>query len=379
MRHPTEGVLRRLLDEPAGVADSDRQHVAGCPQCLGMLAAAREDAALVEGALATGGDADVDVAAAWRRLSTAAPATGAARAPAHAGRSGAGRSGAGWSGAGRSGAGRSRAVLRRPFVAGFAVALVLTSAGAAAANDWLQIFRTEQVAPVSITTGDLIALPDLSAYGDLAVTGEPDVHEVPDAATAAAESGLDVPEVPDLPRGISGEPVYQVGAKVSATFTFSADRAARATAETGQTLPPPPPGLDGSQVRLVAGPGVAQVWSSSAGVPALVVGRAVAPSAFSSGLPFETVRDYLLSLPGLPDQIAEQLRTFTADSATLPLPVPADEVTTSSAQVNGVPATVLETRDRTLAAVVWVDDDAVTAVAGSLDVDEVLSIARELR
>ena len=110
-----------------------------------------------------------------------------------------------------------------------------------------------------------------------------------------------------------------------------------------------------------------------------LVGRAVAPTAFSSGVPFETVRDYLLSLPGLPDDVAAQLRTFTADGATLPLPVPADEVNTSSAQVDGVPATVLETRDRTLAAVVWVDDGVVTAVAGSLDVDEVLSVARDLR
>jgi hypothetical protein len=32
-----------------------------------------------------------------------------------------------------------------------------------------------------------------------------------------------------------------------------------------------------------------------------------------------------------------------------------------------------------MAAVVWVDDDVVTAVAGSLDADEVLAIARELR
>ena len=31
MRHPTEGVLRRLLDEPAGVPDSDRKHVVDCP------------------------------------------------------------------------------------------------------------------------------------------------------------------------------------------------------------------------------------------------------------------------------------------------------------------------------------------------------------
>jgi hypothetical protein len=361
MRHPTEGLLRRLLDEPAGVADSDREHVTGCLQCLGGLAAMREDAALVEAALATEGGAEVDVAAAWRRLSTAARATGPGRAAAP------------------PRAGRFRAVLRRPVVAALSVAVVLTGAGAAAANDWLQIFRTEQIAPVSLSTADLIALPDLRAYGDVVVTGDGDVHQVADAAAAAAESGLDVPEVTTLPRGVSGEPVYQVGGEVSATFTFSADRAAQAAAEAGEPLPPVPPGLDGSRVRLVAGPGVAQVWVSAAGVPAVVVGRAVAPSAFSSGVPFEVVRDYLLSLPGLPEDVAAQLRTFTADGSTLPLPVPADQVTTSSAQVNGMPATVLASRDRTMAAVVWVDDGVVTVVAGSLDANEVLSVARDLR
>jgi hypothetical protein len=56
MGHPTEGVLRRLLDEPAGVSDADRQHVAGCPQCLGALAVTRQDAALVGAALPAGSD-----------------------------------------------------------------------------------------------------------------------------------------------------------------------------------------------------------------------------------------------------------------------------------------------------------------------------------
>ena len=37
MRHPSEGVLRRLVDEPAGVTDDDRAHVAGCPVCLRAL------------------------------------------------------------------------------------------------------------------------------------------------------------------------------------------------------------------------------------------------------------------------------------------------------------------------------------------------------
>ena len=247
MRHPTEGVLRQLLDEPAGVADTNREHVVGCPRCLGGLAAAREDAALVDEALATEGGVDVD--AAWRRLSTAALPAGPLRttAPARAG--------------------RSRAALRRPAVAALAVAVFMSGAAAAAANDWLQIFRTEQIAPVSLSTADLIALPDLSAYGDVAVTGDVDVHQVPDAAAAEAETGLDVPDVTTLPRGVSGEPVFQVGGEASATFTFSADRAAQSAAESGTTLPRPPPGLDGSQVRLDAGPGVAQIWGPPPGCP----------------------------------------------------------------------------------------------------------------
>ncbi|HEV2761101.1 MAG TPA: hypothetical protein VGV86_16190 [Acidimicrobiales bacterium] len=361
MRHPTEGVLRRVLDEPAGVSDTDRQHVAECGECLGALALMREDAALVNAALATESVATVDVDAAWRRMSTTglAPDPGRVVTPLRPS--------------------RSRGVLRRPAVAALAVAVVLTGAGTAAANDWLQIFRTKRIAPVTFSTSDLIALPDLSAYGELDVTSEVDVNPVADKAAAAAATGLRVPEVTTLPRGVSGEPGYQVGREASATFTFSADRAARTAAEAGRTLPAPPPGLDGSQVRMVAGPGVAAIWRQPTGVPALFVGRAVAPKAFSSGVPFETVRDYLLSLPGLPEGVATQLRTFTGDGSTLPLPVPADRMTTSSAQVGEVQATVLASRDRLLAAVLWVDDGVVTVVAGSLDPGEVVSIARELR
>ncbi len=44
---------------------------------------------------------------------------------------------------------RWRAMLRSPAVAAVGVAVVLVGAGAAAAGDWLQIFRTEQITPVT--------------------------------------------------------------------------------------------------------------------------------------------------------------------------------------------------------------------------------------
>jgi hypothetical protein len=352
MRHPVDGVLRRLIDEPAGVADADRRHVAECPTCLGALTAMREDADLV-GAALTPAHGSVDVEAAWQRLScaTASPAPVKALRPR-----------------------RTGGFLRRPAVAVAAVAVVVAGAGTAAANDWFQIFATEKVAPVSFSTADVMALPDLSAYGEVEMTSDGDVHSVPDAAVAAARTGLDVPEVADLPKGVSGAPEYQIAGKVTATFTFSLDKAAETAAGP---LPTPPPGLDGTQVQLVAGPAVAATWGQ--GMPTLVVGRAVAPKAFSTGASFETVRDYLLSMPGLPADLATQLGTFTADGSTLPLPVPGDYVTTEQTEVNGVPATVLSTRDGAVAAVVWVADGQVSGVAGALDADEVLTIAEELR
>jgi hypothetical protein len=182
-----------------------------------------------------------------------------------------------------------------------------------------------------------------------------------------------------LPRGVGGEPTYYVGARASATFTFSAEKTARTVEAAGETLPPPPRGFDGSQFRFVAGPGVAAVWPEARGVPALLVARMTAPSVYSSGIPFGTARDYLLSLPGLPENVVAQLRGLAADGPTLPLFMSVEQLESSTADVGGVPATVFSSRDGTMTAVVWVNGGTITAVAGLVDADEALSVARGLR
>ena len=187
-RHPTDGTLRRLLDEPVGVADADRAHVAGCPTCLAELAQARSDAAVAAAAMtpSTAGIPDVDEG--WRRLSAGLTIDRARSVvpPVVVVRP------------------RWGARLRTPVVAIAGVVLLMTGAGIAAAADWLPIFRTEQIAPVTITADDLVALPDLSAYGDVTVVDEPGVHPFADLAAAAAETGLTVPQVAELPGGVSG-------------------------------------------------------------------------------------------------------------------------------------------------------------------------------
>ncbi|GII94065.1 hypothetical protein [Sinosporangium siamense] len=356
MRHPTDGTLRRLLDEPAGVADADREHVAGCPACLSGVAAAREDAAFAAAALSA--DCAVDVDAGWRRLSRAADAEGPGITPPR----------------------RRRAVLRSPVVAVFGAVVLLAGAGAAAAVDWLQIFRAEQIIPVTAPKADLIKLPDLSDFGELQVTEKIDMRKVAGASAAEKATGLTVPQVGTLPRGVTGDPAYHVVGRVSGDFTFSIEKTAKTAAAAGVTLPPAPPGLDGSRFRLVAGPGVAAVWSAGRPMPALIVARANALTAYASTVPFETVRGYLLSLRILPENVAAQLSGLAGvGGMTLPLFTSTDRMSTSTSDVGGLPATVLARRDGTMAAVIWMDGGVVTAVAGSLSTGEALATARGLR
>lgn len=370
MRHPSDGTLRRLLDEPAGVADADREHVAGCPVCLSGLAAARQDALLAGAALDVEVTPDVD--AGWHRLSQAVTA---------AGQPGSTRTVAGRSRSTRSAppTRRWRTALRSPVVAVVGAVAILAGASTAAATNWLEIFHAEQITPVVAPQADLGRLPELDAFGEVEVSQKIDIRQVTDAEAAARATGLSVPRVGELPQGVRGEPAYHVGKRVQATFTFSAEKTARTAAAAGGTLPPLPPGLDGSQFRLSAGPGVAAVWAQDRPVPAMVVIRAVAPTAQSTGIPFETARDYLLSMPGLPQNVASQLRAFSADGTTLPLFAPIEKQRTFTADVGGTPATVVASRDEVLAGVVWVDDGVITAVAGSLSTDEVLAVARGLR
>src|SRR5690349_7623261 len=123
MRHPGDGRLRRLLDEPDGVADLDRSHVDDCPTCLSRLSEVSRDAADVEAALRL--DLDVDLDAGWERLlagfATEAPKPVRQR----------------------------RRAARTPLVAAVGVIALLGGASAAAAGNWFQIFRTEQVAPIT--------------------------------------------------------------------------------------------------------------------------------------------------------------------------------------------------------------------------------------
>ncbi|EQD59854.1 hypothetical protein B1A_10404, partial [mine drainage metagenome] len=67
MRHPTEGTLRRYLDEPLAVPRTVREHLGSCGSCRTRLEAAMEDRALAARSLHSAGT-EPDTQGAYRRL-----------------------------------------------------------------------------------------------------------------------------------------------------------------------------------------------------------------------------------------------------------------------------------------------------------------------
>jgi len=379
MTHVADGTLRRFLDEPAAISAVDRAHLTRCPRCSAKLGQAGQDrdtaaAALIPVDRGDPGPAQLDTA--WARLGERLAELDLP-APARRVRPGP-----------RSWPSLLARVARRPVAAAVIAGLVVVGGGAAAAAEgWLQIFRTETVAPVSISAQDLMAVGEvgrlmaLSAYGQLVQPTRPQLIDVRDAADAAARTGLSVPQVSVLPTGVEGNPRYQVLDRQVVQFTFSAAKAAQTAAALGATLPPMPAGLDGSQLQLLAGPGMVLIWTPRSGPPTLMVAKLTAPSVVSQGAPLPVVRDYLLSLPGIPADLAAQLRMMTGDGTTLPIPVPANLATASQVTLTGATAataTVVETKDHAAVAAIWATHGVVEAVAGPLSREEVLAVAHDL-
>jgi hypothetical protein len=401
MSHPSEGLLRRAVDEPAAMGDAERRHIAACASCRSELAAAVADRDAVAAALAVPGEpagpplgnglgarlepagvgnvqvrggeaghdagheAGVDVDAAWHRLAATLDGADPRVAPL----------------AGPPPRQARRRGLRRPMVAVVAAAAVAVgTTAAAAAADWLPIFEPKQVTAVTLDLQKVDAMPDLDAYGTLSVPGgDAEPERVGSAAEAEERTGFDVPDVAALPQGVSGTAEYAVIERTTGRFTFSAAKAREAAARTGQKIPPMPSGVDGAVLEVRIGPGVIATWNSGGPVPKLGVLRMAAPVASSQGVSLATLRDYLLAQPGIPADTAAQLRQLPDDGSVLPVPVPSRYATTSSTSVDGVPATQVALRDGSAAGVLWIKDNVLTAVVGLLDVEDVTEVARGLR
>jgi hypothetical protein len=287
LRHPDEGTLRRLLDEPVAVAIAEERHVDSCPRCLARIASMYDDDAFITQAFITQSlRAQPEVAGAEEALERFHAAPGEPvralprdhRVPA------------------RRPARRRR--LLRPATA-VTAALVLTGGtAAAAATHLVPIFQPERVTPVVVSAGDLSSLADLSRFGtfsgqtNLRLTPEPSASALSEAAgfgftavtppagvtTGSSSYWLIGPESAQLKlsvakinraaltaRGRAGAPAAPApgpGGRAGAPAAPAPGPGGRAGA------PAAPAGLDGSVLQVSTGNGILEVWGTI-GLPTL--------------------------------------------------------------------------------------------------------------
>ncbi len=287
-----------------------------------------------------------------------------------------------------------RPVIARSLVSSFAMVflallVVLTPIGSYAQR-LLEVFQPRQLVAVPITLSDMRALEALGQYGDLAYqsTGDPRRSDTIDEASS--DSGFSVVAPGILPASVTAHPSYIIVPSQTATFTFDAEKTRETVRANGQELPPLPANIDGSSIELTSGVGVLTFYGGSphvpgeegarsTDVPQLIIGQAYAPQATSTGASPKELEDYILSLPGISDELANAIRAIGDPTTTWPIPVPVDEVNTRSATVQGAPATVFSELSGFATGVVWIKNGFIYGVAGPLNESDVLAVANSLR
>jgi hypothetical protein len=371
VRHIAEGALRRLDDEPLAVPDRVTDHVAGCGRCTARRARIADDTERAARLLSAPQQVpDVDVA--WAELQRELHRRREDGAQRHR---------------------RPAPVFRRPhrfpsvsLRAGLVIAAVgIVVAGTAAAATLTSIFAPTHVAPLSLSRSDLRAITAFMGLGDSHVLGgfpTPSgsstvrfgtikwsssgiAQRASSLAEASAEAGFRVSLPARLPAGVGAVQGFIVQPRVSATVTFNSAAA----------------GVAGSSVALHAGPAVLVEYAAASGadLPTLGVVTMPRPTALSTGANMSQIEAFLLNQPGVPPELAEEVRLLGDLRTTLPLPVPPG-ASAHSVQVAGWPGVLVADSSNAAAGVVWEDGSGTLhVVAGILDSQDVLNVADQLR
>ena len=257
------------------------------------------------------------------------------------------------------------------------VATTLTMTGLA--DSILQIFEAKQVAAVTITPTDIRTLGQLSQFGKLTWSSQPEPHQVASLAAATAETGLPAISV-KVPASITGAAQYGAMTKTTATFVLDASLARASAAAIGRTAAPMPAKLDGSTLVLAGGPAIAVTYGhdSQAGA-VLFVGAAKAPTVGSDGASVAEIQSYLLAQPSVSPALAAQIRAIGDPASTLPVPIPVGQAQAKNVSVHGTSGLFVGDSTGLGSGVIWVQNGLVYVVGGTLTEAEVLAVANSLK
>ena len=370
MRHLSEGTLRRIYDEPLALTAADQAHFDGCAECKARFASIAQGARAATALLSVPGFTP-ESAGALKAVRARIRSDEAARPPRWYER---------WL---NQSSPRWRPMATPAIAVLLAATLVTGLAVTGVAQSLFRIFEPSQLATVQVSPSDFAGGGVLLDYGQVKWLPEaPKLQQLSDATAAQTQSGLPVLMPASLPKGVSGPVSFGVVSHATGSLTFDAERLRASAASKGVHVNPMPSSINGSTLIVNGGPALIEVWgltanATEAQAPTLVIAQTRIPTVDSTGATTAQLEDYLLSQPGVPPDIAAQIRAIKDPSTTLPIPIPKGLATTESVQVNGTSGVLIKAVLG--AGVVWVKNGVIYAVGGQQTPDQVLAIATSLK
>ena len=258
-------------------------------------------------------------------------------------------------------------------------ALVTLPAGRALAIDFLNLFRVQRFAVVTVDPRQPFdPLAHLERLGTVHVPSRVEETTVGSLDAATAQAGIPVRHPSVLPAGFATTPRITLLPASEATFTIDRQKAERYLQSVGANRSVPPH-LDGARLVLRV-PAAVLLTYEGRGQPPLVVAQLASPTVTVEGrVSLAEVREFLLGVPGLPEDTRAQLRAMNDWMITLPVPVPRDRAAWREIMLNGVPALIIADNTALAGGLIWQRDGIVTAIAGPLSERQLLDVAQSLR
>jgi hypothetical protein len=368
MRHLSEGALRRIYDEPLALTAVEQSHFDSCAECQAQFQSVAGTARAATALLQT---------TAFEPQPAPALSSMRQRLAEEAGRP------SSWYVRWLDRNAFRLRPLATPAIALAIAAVMLTGVAATGvAARLVRVFEPGQVVGVQVSPSAISSANLRLDYGQVKwLPAPPQAQQVTDAATAGSVSGLPVLTPASLPTGVTGIPTYGVISHATGSLTFDAARLAASARQHGISVKAMPANINGSTLVVNGGPALIEVWGLSSGrseaqFPTLVIAQTRVPTVDSTGASTDDLENYLLSQPGVPPELAAQVKAIKDPSTTLPIPIPQGLATSQAVQVNGVQGLLIKAVLG--AGVVWVKNGVIYAVGGQLTPDQVLAIATAL-
>jgi hypothetical protein len=265
-----------------------------------------------------------------------------------------------------------------------------TPIGRAAAEQFLSQFRSQRFTVISVDTAKTGGAGPLAHFQELGTfssntphsPGDVKTQEVATVADASKAVGFTVkqPDPSTLPAGVAATPKIQVSSGSESRFTFDKAKATAYFASINRSDLSLPDKLNGvSLVVSVPSAVLLQYPDTSGDGTGVLVGEAKELVVSVDGnATLDEVRDFLLGLPGVPPDVANQLRNIQDWQNTLPIPVPADKVGWQQTTIAGGQGLLLADNSGIGSGALWQRDGQVYGVAGELKAADIQRIANGL-